>query len=108
MDRDEILARNRMDNRHLDERDHKLADEASAWGGDSLNGYCCRDLSHPIAHKGRRTIRPARHPVRVPLRWGRVQMDQNKVALGVLDICSIHGPRHDLAMCLRAVGLMPL
>ena len=32
MDRDEILARNRMDNRHLDERDHKLADEASAWG----------------------------------------------------------------------------
>ena len=32
MDRDEILARNRMDNRHLDERDHRLADEASAWG----------------------------------------------------------------------------
>lgn len=32
MDRDEILARNRMDNRHLNERDHKLADEASAWG----------------------------------------------------------------------------
>lgn len=32
MDRDEILARNRMDNRHLDERDHRLADKASAWG----------------------------------------------------------------------------
>ncbi len=108
MDRDEILARNRMDNRHLDERDHRLADEASAWGGDSLNGCRCRDLSHPIAHKGWEFIRPPRHPVRIPLRRERVQMEQNKVALDVLDIRSIHGPRRDLAMCLRVVGLMPL
>ena len=98
MDRDEILARNRMDNRHLDERDHRLADEASR----------CRDLSHPIAHKGWEFIRPARHPVRVPLRRERVQMEQNKVALDIHNICSVHSPRRGLAMCLRVVGLMPL
>lgn len=35
-------------------------------------------------------------------------MEQNKVALGIHNICSVHSPRRGLAMCLRVVGLMPL
>ena len=47
MDKDEILARSRMDNRRWDERERRVTDEAGTWGG-GCHGHRSRPcLHHP-------------------------------------------------------------
>lgn len=72
MDRDEILAKSRLENRRCDERERRIADEAGAWGIIAVAIAAACVFLIRVFFQRRESVRSACHPVRVSCRRERL------------------------------------
>jgi len=106
MDRDEVLEKSRMENRHGDERDRGIAIESGTWGAVSLAAATAVVYLMRLLSKGGPPVRLARHPLRIPRSGECLQMEQGEVRMDAPGDRAVQRTCPRMAVRLRRRGLM--